>query len=54
MTVGEEKIQFKYSMTDDTLTLNGDELTWGVLYKVTGNTLSIKTGDSDAAFTKTG
>ena len=54
VTVGEEEIQFKYSMTDDTLTLNGDELTWGVLYKITGNTLSIKTGNSDAAFTKTG
>lgn len=54
VTVGEEEIQFKYSMTDDTLTLNGDELTWGVLYKITGNTLSIETGDSDATFTKTG
>ena len=30
VTVGEEEIKFKYSMTDDTLTLNGEELTWGI------------------------
>ena len=52
VTVGEEEIQFKYSMTDDTLTLNGEELTWGIRYKITGNTLSIETGNTTATFQK--
>ena len=52
VTVGEEEIKFKYSMTDDTLTLNGEELTWGILYKITGNTLSIETGNALATFQK--
>lgn len=50
--VGEEELEFKYSATDDTLTLNGGEMSWGVLHTVKGKTLSIETGDGAAAFTK--
>lgn len=52
VNVGEEELEFKYSATDDTLTLNGGEMSWGVLYRVKGKTLSIETGDGAAAFTK--
>jgi len=52
VTVGEETVDFRYSTTDDTLTLNGEELSWGVLYRVKQDTLSIETGDGTAVFTK--
>ena len=50
--VGDEEAEFKYSATDDTLTINGDEMSWGVRYKVSGKTLSIETGNGSAIFTK--
>lgn len=50
VTAGEETVEFRYSVTDDTLTLNGEELSWGVLYQVKDDTLSIETGDGTALF----
>ena len=51
-TVEEAEIAFKYSATDDTITLNDGEMSWGVRYSVKGKTLSIETGDGAAVFTK--
>lgn len=50
--VGEEEVEFKYSATDDTLTLNGSEMSWGVLYEVKGKQLTIDTGGDKAVFKK--
>ena len=52
MTVGEETAVFRYSVTDDTLTLNDGELSWGVLYEVNGDTFCVETGSGPAVFTK--
>ncbi len=41
-TVDGKDVEFHYSMTDDTLTLNdGGEVSWGVPYGLSGNTLRI-------------
>ena len=53
VTVGEETAVFQYSVTNDTLTLNDGELSWGVLYEVDGDTFSVETGSGPAVFTKT-
>ena len=52
VTVGEETAVFRYSVTDDTLTLNDGELSWGVLYAVNGDTFCVETGSGPAVFTK--
>ena len=53
ITNDKETLEFTYAMTDDTLTLRNEENSWGVGYTIRGNTLSIKTGDGSATFTKT-
>ena len=50
--VGEEELEYQYSATDDTLTLNGSEISWGVRYEVNGKQLSIDTGGDKAVFKK--
>ena len=50
--VGEEKLEFKYSATDDTLTLNGNKMSWGMIYNVNGKQLTIDTGGDKAIFKK--
>lgn len=52
ITNDKETLEFTYAMTDDTLTLRHEESSWGVGYTIKGNTLSIKTGDGFATFTK--
>ena len=52
ITNNEGALEFTYSMTDDTLTLNDGKMSWGVSYTIKGNTLSIKTGNGFATFTK--
>ena len=52
VTVGENKVHFQYSMTDDTITLKTPELSWGIGYRINGSTLRIKTGDGYAEFVK--
>lgn len=48
-TVDGKDVKFHYYASDDTLTLNdGGEVSWGVLYKLRGDTLRI----GDAVYTK--
>lgn len=39
---------FTYAMTDDTLTLRFEEISWGLPYKIGGDTLTIR----DSVFTR--
>lgn len=48
--VDSENVEFTYSITDDTLTLSSPEMSWGVSYKIKGDTLTI----DNAEFTKIG
>ncbi|MBR5534246.1 MAG: hypothetical protein IKU62_05310 [Ruminiclostridium sp.] len=51
-TVDGQEFSFRYSMTDDTLTINGEEESWGLLYEIKGDTLTLGSSDHAAAFTK--
>lgn len=44
VTVDGETKEYRYSMSDDALTLNGEEISYGMRYKLKGNTFSIYTG----------
>lgn len=52
VTVNDDTTTFKYSATDDTITIQGEDMSWGVYYTVTGTTLNLKTGSDFSAFTK--
>ena len=51
-TGGDESIVLGWSASDDTLTFNGEELSWGTPYTRKGDTLIIGTGNDDAVFTR--
>jgi len=44
VTVDGETTEYGYSLSDDTLTLNGETISYGVRYKLKGDTFSIYTG----------
>lgn len=52
VTVNNETSAFKYSATDDTITIQGEDMSWGVYYTVKGTTLNLKTGSEFSVFTK--
>ena len=43
---------YKYSTTDDTITIQGETVSWGVYYELNGEVLKIRTGGNFSAFTK--
>ena len=45
-------IELRWSASDDTLTFNGTEISWGVPYTRKGDTFVIGTGNDDAVFTR--
>ena len=44
VTIDGKTTEYGYSMSDDTLTLNGETMSYGVRYKLKGDTFSIYTG----------
>jgi len=52
VTVNDETSTYKYSATDDTITIQGEDLSWGVYYTVKGTTLSLKSGSDYSTYTK--
>lgn len=55
--VDSEPVEFSiYRVSDDgdtlTLIMDGSETSWGILYQIKGDTLSIKTGSGYAEFTR--
>ena len=45
-----EAEEYRYSMSDDTLTLNGEEISYGMRYELKGDTFSLHTGSGRADF----
>ena len=43
---------YKYSTTDDTITIQGETASWGVYYELNGEVLKIRTGGNFSTFTK--
>ena len=43
---------YKYSTTDDTITIQGEAASWGVYYELNGEVLKIRTGGNFSTFTK--
>lgn len=43
---------YKYSTTDDTITIQGEAASWGVYYELNGEVLNIRTGRNFSTFTK--
>ena len=43
---------YRYSTTDDTITIQGESASWGVYYELKGESLNIKTGKNFSVFTK--
>lgn len=52
VTANNEASTYTYSATDDTITIQGEDMSWGVYYTVKGSTLNLKTGSEFSAFTK--
>ena len=52
VTVNDKTSTYKYSATDDTITVQGDDMSWGMYYTANGTTLSLKTGSEFSTFTK--
>ena len=53
ITVDGYETQYGYHATDDTLTLNGGDMSYGILYSLSGRTLTIYTGgNTSAQFTR--
>ena len=48
----DESIVLGWSASDDTLTFNGEDLSWGTPYTRKGDTLIIGRGDDEAVFTR--
>ena len=51
-TVNDESTTYQYSATDDTITIQHGDMSWGVNYIVNGTSLNLKTGSDFSTFTK--
>ena len=47
-----DEMEYRYSMSDDTLTINGEEMSYGVPYSIKRGVLRIRSGGAEAAFTQ--
>lgn len=52
VTTNDSLATYQYSMTEDTLTIQGEDRSWGVYYTVKGTSLNLKTGNDFSTFTK--
>jgi len=52
VTVNDETTTYKYSATDDTITIQGEDMSWGVYYTLKVTSLNLKTGSDFSTFTK--
>ena len=52
VTTESDTTVYNYNTTDDTITIQGDDVSWGIYYEVAGENLKLKEGRDFSIFTR--